>query len=100
MSIFWLIYFFLSLGLSFLLSLMVKKRFLKIIIFSFSLALMCSVWFKNPGENIVAPIISIFILESTILDNNGIERIARPLVLTTLLFTLLTLFLCKKKSKN
>lgn len=100
MILFWMIYFFLSFGLSFLLSLLANNKFLKIIIFSFSLSLMCTVWFKNPGEDLVAPIISILILESTILENNGIERVLRPLGLITFFVTLITLFIWKKKSKN
>ena len=61
---------------------------------------MCTVWFKNPGENIVVPIFAIFILETTILENNGFERIIRPLSLITFLLTLITFFSWKKKSKN
>ena len=100
MILFWIIYFFLSFGISFLLSLLVINKFLKIIIFSFSLSLMTTIWFKIPGEDIVAPIISILILESTILENNGIERVLRPLGLITFFVTLITLFIWKKKSKN
>ena len=61
---------------------------------------MCAVWFKVPGENLVVPIISIFLLESTILENNGLERILRPLGLISLFLTAFALFLFKKKSKN
>ncbi len=60
---------------------------------------MCAVWFKIPGENLVAPIISIFLLESTILENNGLERILRPLILISFFLTSITLFFVKK-SKN
>tara|TARA_E500000081_G_C6114300_1_gene344365 strand:- start:1467 stop:1769 length:303 start_codon:yes stop_codon:yes gene_type:complete len=100
MILFWTTYLFFSLGLSFLFSLLVDNRILKIFIFSFSLALMCTVWFKNPGENIVVPIFAIFILETTILENNGFERIIRPLSLITFLLALITFFSWKKKSKN
>ena len=100
MIVSWLIYFFLSFLISFLVSLLVKKRFSKVLIFSFSLALMVTVWFKSPGENPIAPIISILILESTILESNGLDRIIRPLVLILLLLTTISFFFWKKKSKN
>tara|TARA_Y100000992_G_C21060849_1_gene394063 strand:- start:61 stop:363 length:303 start_codon:yes stop_codon:yes gene_type:complete len=100
MIVSWLIYFFLSFLISFLLTLLVKKRLLKVLIFSFSLALMITVWFKNPGENVIAPIISILILESTILESNGLDRIIRPLVLILFLFTTISFFFWRKKSKN
>ena len=100
MILFWLIYLSLSFLISFLLSLLVKNRLLKVILFSFSLALMITVWFKNPGENVIAPIISILILESTILESNGLDRIIRPLVLILFLFTTISFFFWRKKSKN
>jgi hypothetical protein len=61
---------------------------------------MSAVWFKIPGSNDIAPIISIFLLEITILENNGLGRIIRPLGLISFLLILITLFLFKKKSKN
>ncbi len=100
MIYFWFLYLFISLIISYLLSLLLDNRILKAIIFSISLSLMCAVWFKIPGENLIAPIISIFLLESTILENNGFERILRPLVLISFILTSLTLFLFKKSSKN
>ena len=100
MILFWLLYFFISLVISYFLSFLVENRILRASVFGISLSLMCAVWFKVPGENTVAPIISIFLLESTILDNNGIERILRPLVLISFILTSLTLFLFKKSSKN
>ena len=99
MIYFWFLYLFISLIISYLLSLLVNKRILKAIIFSLSLSSMCAVWFKIPGENLVAPIISIFLLESTILENNGLERILRPLILISFFLTSITLFFVKK-SKN
>ena len=61
---------------------------------------MFAVWFKIPGANNIAPILSIFFLESTILDNNGLERILRPLGLMFFPSIVIAIFLFKKKSKN
>mgnify|MGYP001286969407 CR=1 FL=1 len=61
---------------------------------------MVSIWFSNPGGNHFAPILTIFILESTILDDNGFMRIARPLFFTSLVLIFTVFFLWKKNSKN
>ena len=100
MIFFWSSYLFLSCLLSLLLSLLVKNRFFKVIVFCFSLALMTTVWFKSPGENLIAPIISIFILEHTILENNGVERILRPLGFVSFFLSMIALFIWKRRSKN
>lgn len=100
MMFFWLLYFLISFFISFLLSLLVENRISKIIIFTISLSSMFAVWFKIPGSNNIAPILSIFFLESTILDNNGLERILRPLGLMFFLSIVIAIFLFKKKSKN
>ena len=61
---------------------------------------MISFWYKIPGENDVAPIFTIFFLENTILDDNGIMRLIRPLVLSILVILIITLLVWKKNSKN
>ena len=61
---------------------------------------MTTVWFKSPGENVIAPIISIFLLEHTILENNGVIRILRPLVLVSFFLSIIALFIWKRRSKN
>ena len=61
---------------------------------------MATVWFKSPGENIIAPIISIFLLEHTILENNGVERILRPLGFVSFFLSMIALFIWKRRSKN
>ena len=100
MIFFWFLYIFLALIISYLLSLMVTKRYLKIIIFSFSISTLITIWLKSRGSTSIAPIFSIFILESTIIDANGIERILRPFFLVFLISLVsLNLFL-KKKAKN
>ena len=100
MIYFWLFYFLLSLFISYLLSLLFDRNILKVSAFSISLSLLGAIWFKIPGENMIAPIISIFLLESTILENNGFQRILRPLSLFSFLIIISTLLLFKKKSKN
>ena len=100
MIFFWITYFVLSFGISFLMSKFSKRRFLKVLLFSVSLAVLSTVWFKNPGENLIAPIISIFILESTILEGNGLIRIIRPMGFVSFFIILISLFLWKKNTKN
>ena len=100
MIFFWVLYFLISFFISYLLSLLVDNRILKAIIFGLSLSSMCAVWFKIPGSDNIAPIISIFLLETTILDSNGIVRVFRPLGLISFLFIIVALFMFKKKSKN
>jgi len=100
MIYFWVTYLFFSCLLSLLLSLLVKNRFFKVIVFCFSLSLMATVWFKSPGENVIAPIISIFLMEYTILENNGVGRILRPLGFVSFFLTLTALFIWKRKFKN
>ncbi len=100
MIFFWFLYFLISLFISYLLSLLVDNRILKAMIFAIALSLMCSVWFKIPGANDFAPIISIFLLETTILENNGLQRILRPLSLISFIVIIFALFLFKKKSRS
>ena len=70
----------------------IELNSIKILIFSFLFSLLSSIWFKNPGENFISPILSIFLLETTILENNGFLRIIRPFAFFffgTLLFCLI-----------
>lgn len=87
MILFWTFYLLLSIAISFLISLFFKNKNLKIFVFSLALAIFLSFWFRSPGENYVSPIFSIFLIESTILDENGYLRILRPfLVFFTLIY--------------
>tara|TARA_B100001287_G_C22537799_1_gene460620 strand:- start:480 stop:776 length:297 start_codon:yes stop_codon:yes gene_type:complete len=97
---FWMIYFLIACITSFLLSLFFQKRIYKILVFSFSLSLMISIWFKNPGESNIVPILSIFILESTILEESGYMRLIRPFAFTAIIIFFLTFIFWKKDSKN
>ena len=100
MIFFWLFYFFFSFLIAYFSTLFVRKRFLKILTFSLVLSSIASFWFKTPGENSLAPIISILFLESTILENNGYSRILRPFGLFLLVIFVTSLIFWKKKSKN
>lgn len=100
MIFFWILYFFLSFSISYLMTMLVEKRILKILIFSFISAILCSIWFKIPGENHIAPIVYISFLENTIVDSNGSRRILRPLVIFFFLFFFISILLWKNKSKN
>ncbi len=100
MIFFWALYLVISFVISYCLSFFFKKRLLKIFVFSFSLSLMISFWYKIPGENDIAPIFTIFFLENTILVDNGIMRLVRPLVLSILVILIITLIVWKKNSKN
>ena len=91
---------FLSLLLSFLISMLFDKRILKIIVFSFSISIFLSIWFKYPGQNVLAPILSIFLLENLILENNGFLRLFRPFILSFFITFLLSLFFWKKDLKS
>ncbi len=99
MIYFLLTYLFLSFTISYLLSLLTSRRFLKILIFSLSLSLFMTFWFRNPGESYIAPIISIMLLESTILEGNGVYRVLRPSAIT-FLFLLIFSAIFWKKTKS
>ena len=78
MIFFWFIYIVLSFLISYIFSLFAEKRILKILIFSFFIATTLTIWFRTPGDSSLSPVLSNFLLESTILDDNGLIRIIRP----------------------
>ncbi len=94
--IFLLIYLILTIVLSYLFSFMVKNRTLKVLIFSFTLSIFATFWFKNPGSDSLAPVFSIFLIESTIVDSNGLIRILRPFSFIFSLVFVVSLVLWKK----
>ena len=100
MIYFFITYLFLSFAISYLMTLFASRRFFKILIFSLSLSLFITFWFRNPGESYLAPIISIMFLESTILEGNGIYRVLRPLAITFLFLLIISAIFWKKKTKN
>lgn len=100
MTFFWLVYFLLSFFISFLLTKLFENKFIKIFIFSISFALMIGIWFKTPGDSSIAPILSILLLEFSILEGHGLSRIFRPFLITTFMLLIVSYIVIKKKSKN
>lgn len=96
MIFFWLIYVILSLLISYILTLFVEKKILRIFIFSFFVAATLTVWFKSPGDSSLSPILSNFLLEFTILEDNGFSRILRPFLVVFITIFLTSYFLWKK----
>lgn len=75
---FWALYYFLVIVISAISLKLFKKKILKVLFFSFFFSIMSTPWFINPGSESLAPIISILILENSIIENHGIQRILRP----------------------
>ncbi len=100
MTIFYLSYILLTFLISFLFTLLVNKRFSKLLLFCVVFSVLGTFWFKNPGDDFIAPAISIFLLELTILEENGILRLLRPMffVLFSIAFIFFLFFLIKKKN--
>ncbi|MAV58968.1 MAG: hypothetical protein CMG07_03340 [Candidatus Marinimicrobia bacterium] len=75
-----------------------KKKTLKIFIFAFIFGTLSGVWFVEPGNLNLAPIISILFLENTILSSNGVLRLIRPMAGFILLsfLTYFSMILIKK----
>ena len=100
MIVFWFLYIFISTLIAFLSINLFKNIFLKSLAFSLVLAVLTSVWFKSPGEIVFAPVLSIFLLESSILENNGLSRILRPIVVLTIFYFAISYTLLKRYFKN
>tara|TARA_B100000989_G_C19286172_1_gene362355 strand:- start:54 stop:356 length:303 start_codon:yes stop_codon:yes gene_type:complete len=100
MTIFYLSYILLTLTISFLFTLFVHKRFSKLLLFCIVFSVLGTFWFKNPGDDFMAPAISIFLLESTILEKNGILRLLRPMFFVLFSIAVLFFFFFLAKKKN
>ena len=100
MILFWIIYLSLSALIAYLFSMFFKKRIIKIFVFSFFVALMATFWFRSPGDNLFSPVFSIFLLESTILENNGLYRIFRPFVFMFFFIFFISNIFWKRNTKN
>tara|TARA_B100001109_G_scaffold254706_1_gene255210 strand:+ start:1838 stop:2134 length:297 start_codon:yes stop_codon:yes gene_type:complete len=98
MIIVWLLYYFLSFLIAFLLTIFFEKRLLKTLIFSLVISLLGTIWFISPGSSQLAPIASIFFLETTIIEYKGYLRIFRPFVILFLLTFTLSLIFWKKRN--
>jgi len=100
MIFFWMLYFLISIFITYLLVNLFENIFFKSLVLSISLAILTTIWFKIPGSDSIAPVISIFLLELTIIENNGILRILRPLGISFILIFIISLFFLRKRPKN
>ena len=94
--IFNLIYILISLILAYVLSLFANKRLSKVLIFTLIIGLFGTFWFKSPGDSHLAPVFSIFLLESTIAEDHGITRLLRPLALVVFVVAVFSFVFWKK----
>lgn len=100
MTFFWVLYSFISLAISYLISLFFKRKFSKIFVFSLAFSLSYSVWFIKPGSGEIAPVTSIFLMELFIVEEHGFLRLLRPIITTFVLcvtFIIFYNFLFRKK---
>ena len=83
--------------------LIINNKFIKFFLIPIIFGLLGSFWFTKPGGNEIAPIISILILEFSILEPNGINRLMRPAISFIFLLEFISLiyyFYTKKTFKN
>ena len=100
MIFFWVIYYFSILVICYLFSKLNKNKFINYFFIPIILGIFGSLWFISPGDSLVAPIISIIFLESSIIEPNGLERLVRPLISSIFILEILSLilYLIKKQS--
>ena len=58
----------------------ISNKFIKYFFTPLLVGIFGSFWFIEPGSSQIVPIVAIFFLELTILDFNGTERLARPML--------------------
>ena len=100
MIFFWLLYFLISIIISASLLKLFDSKTLRVLIFSASFSLMNTIWFRGPGEEILAPILSIFLLEQSILESHGLSRIIRPFSFVAISTAIVSFFFIKRKPKS
>jgi len=93
-------YFLTSIAISFSISGLFKYRLKKYLFFFISLGIINAVWFKVPGSIEIAPIISILILENTILEAHSLYRLLRPLTLFIFFGLVVAIIFWLKRPKN
>ena len=91
--IFWILYYFFLIFICYLFSKLNKNKFINYFFIPIILGFFGSIWFINPGNNDVAPILSILFLEASILENNGFKRLLRPLITFIFVFQMLSLII-------
>ncbi len=100
MIFFWLFYFFINFLISFSVFKILNNKFLGIVLAFLVFGTLSGIWFIYPGSQNLAPIVSIFFLENTIVESNGLIRLLRPLFflnLILLIFGIVIFFLMRKK---
>jgi hypothetical protein len=97
---FWTLYILLSVTLIFALSKLFKNIYLKLVFCNLLLALFLGIWFIQPGSDEIAPILSIFLLEISILESNGIYRLYRPFFTLFVISLIITTIYRYFRTKN
>tara|TARA_X000000368_G_scaffold397004_1_gene365748 strand:- start:1195 stop:1500 length:306 start_codon:yes stop_codon:yes gene_type:complete len=100
--IIWLLYYFSLILVCYLFSKILSNKFIKFFFIPVLFGIFGSFWFIEPGSNEVAPIVSIILLESSILDSNGNNRLLRPMVSFVFVFQIISLvyYFTTKNSKS
>ena len=94
MTLYFIAYSFLSILICFFISKLFDSFFLKSFFFSIFFMIFLSFWYRYPGSDEFSPILSIFLLEMTIIESNGIVRLIRPMIIT-LFISIIMIFLVK-----
>lgn len=80
MIFFWFIYYSILILICYLFIKLVSNNFIKFFFTPILFGIFGSFWFLEPGGYEIAPIISILLLESSILEFNGLGRLLRPAI--------------------
>tara|TARA_A100001011_G_scaffold332396_1_gene359455 strand:- start:633 stop:956 length:324 start_codon:yes stop_codon:yes gene_type:complete len=99
MLFFWTLYLAFSFLISFAFYKLFSHRWLGFVLSVILFGLLSGVWFIYPGSQELAPIVSIFFLENTIVESNGYLRLFRPFLISLfvgLFFGLVFIFFKKK----
>ena len=97
---FWISYLILSIFLTYLISKIFNNIYLKVFFINLFFSLFIGIWFISPGSEEMAPILSILLLESSILESNGFERLFRPLLTIFFLSLSVSIIFLFFKTKN
>ena len=77
---FWIVYYSLLFFLTYLFLNITSNKFLRYFFAPILIGVFGSLWFIEPGNPEIAPIISILFLELSIIESNGFERLFRPMI--------------------
>jgi len=99
MIFFWFFYYSLLIFICYLFTKIFKNKFINFFVIPLIFGIFGSIWFSNPGNPQLAPIISILFLESSIIDSNGIQRLMRPMISTVFFLEILSLLYFLKTKK-